>query len=249
MPSNRRIAHAHQHKDPGVFVPEGPDDGSDSTELAEVQARNAWNVRSTSPSRLVRPRQDGDGGRVRHDRPARGARVSDAGQSLAPHITSASAETDHICPLKGISCLDFGELSQSVPSFRPSGTKASFCSLTQMRGCGAFPPCQTANHAGSHVHACGRLPDRLGPTVHMHAFNNPSNLRVLCVPGRRSLPSITDVWFIRAKSALWGNCLVLLPPSQLVTNPFRLMPWCFHSRVTATQDAGALHKTTVSFVL
>jgi hypothetical protein len=31
--------------------------------------------------------------------------------------------------------------------------------------------------------------------------------------------------------------------------PFRLMPWCFHSRFTATQDAGALHKTTVSFVL
>jgi hypothetical protein len=35
-------AHARQHKDAGVFVPEGPDDGSDSTELAEVQAFHAW---------------------------------------------------------------------------------------------------------------------------------------------------------------------------------------------------------------
>jgi hypothetical protein len=60
---------------------------------------------------------------------------------------------------------------ESLPSFRPSGTKASFRSLTQMRGCGACPPCQTAIHAGSHVHACGRLPGRLGPTMHMHAFN------------------------------------------------------------------------------
>ena len=31
-------AHARHHEDGGGFVPEGADDGSDSTELAEVQA-------------------------------------------------------------------------------------------------------------------------------------------------------------------------------------------------------------------
>jgi hypothetical protein len=59
-----------------------------------------------------------------YDRPARGAKVSDGGQSLAPQITSASAETDHTCPLPGISSLDFGELSRVatlVSSLRDKG--------------------------------------------------------------------------------------------------------------------------------
>jgi hypothetical protein len=35
-------ARARQTKDAGVFVPEGPDDGSDSTELAEFQPRKTF---------------------------------------------------------------------------------------------------------------------------------------------------------------------------------------------------------------
>ena len=33
------------------------------------------------------------------------AMVSVGGQSLPPQIASAAAETDHVCPLPGISCL------------------------------------------------------------------------------------------------------------------------------------------------
>jgi hypothetical protein len=45
-------AHARQHKDAGVFVPEGPDDRSGSTELAEVQAIYCLESRSKrDPSR------------------------------------------------------------------------------------------------------------------------------------------------------------------------------------------------------
>jgi hypothetical protein len=80
-------AHRRQPKDAGVFVPEGPDDGCDSTELAEVQAWNAWKVPSRSPSRLVRHSQDGDGGRVRYDRWPEGVIVPHGGQNVAPQIT------------------------------------------------------------------------------------------------------------------------------------------------------------------
>jgi len=132
-----------------------------------------------------------------------GAKVSDGGQRPAPQITSASAETDHICPLTGISCLDFASSVESLPSFCSSGTKASFRRLTQMRGCGACLP----SDGQSRWIACSRLWALAGPVRTHHVYarfqQNPSNLRVLCVPGRRSLPSITDVWFIRAKSASW----------------------------------------------
>jgi hypothetical protein len=102
-----------QHKDGGVFVPEGPDYGSDSTELVEVRAWNAWNVPSRSPSR-----------RVRYDRLVRGAIVSHGGQGVVPQITPF--------PTGRIMAGLYQAFHAGLPSFRPSGTNVSFLTLTRM---------------------------------------------------------------------------------------------------------------------
>jgi hypothetical protein len=90
-------AHRRQHKDAGVFVPEGPDDGS--------QAWNAWNVPSRSPSRLVRHSQDGDGGRVRYDWLVRGGYCLRWWTKRGATDHTVPYGTDHVYPLPGISCL------------------------------------------------------------------------------------------------------------------------------------------------
>jgi len=92
-----------------VFVPEGPDDGS--------QAWNAWKVPSRSPSR-----------RVRYDRLAREATVSDGGQSVAPQIIPY--------PTGRIMFALYQAFHAWLPSFRPSGTKVSFLMSTQSHGRG-----------------------------------------------------------------------------------------------------------------
>jgi hypothetical protein len=98
-----------------VFVPEGPDDGS--------QAWNAWNVLSRSPSR-----------RVRYDRLAKGGYGLGWGQSLAPQITPF--------PTGRIMSALYQAFHAWLPSFRPSGTKVSFLRLTQDGQLPDFPKSQ-----------------------------------------------------------------------------------------------------------
>jgi hypothetical protein len=106
-----------------VFVPEGPDDGS--------QAWNAWNVPSRS---TVSAAADMIGWRE-------GAIVSDSGPSVAPQITPF--------PTGRIISNHYQAFHAWLPSFRPSGTKVSFLMLTQMRGCGARSRSLFLRHLGS----------------------------------------------------------------------------------------------------
>ncbi len=93
---NPAAAHARQHKDLGFVIPSGSNDGSDSTERAEVQAWNAWRVEWRGPSR-----------RVRYDgRSASGRSMTqDDGQHPASTDHTVPSGTDHFPDFPGISCL------------------------------------------------------------------------------------------------------------------------------------------------
>ena len=134
-----------------------------------------------------------------------------------------------------------------LSSFHFSGTKASFRRLTQMRGCWACSPGRTA----IMLVRMSRLWALAGPVrTHnvLHAFYRTHLTFVSLVPGRRSRPSITDVWFIRAKSALGEIVWSCFPPHSWLQTVSAYAMVFSQSRYC---DAGceALRKTTVSFVL
>ncbi len=85
MPGNRRTARAHQHKEAGVFVPEGPDDGS--ARLSSPKSGHGMPRMCHPQARLRR------GG---YDRPARGAKVSGGGQSLAPQVKRRGGDGSYL---------------------------------------------------------------------------------------------------------------------------------------------------------
>ena len=91
-----------------MFVPEGPDDGS--------QACNAWNVPSRSPSR-----------RVRYDRLVRRGDGLGWWQSVAPQNHTVPCGTDHVCPLPGISSLAIVKVPTFVPFVIFCGNGLAFC--------------------------------------------------------------------------------------------------------------------------
>jgi hypothetical protein len=120
-------AHRRQLQEADVFVPEGPDDGS--------QAWNAWNAPSRSPSR-----------RVRYDRLARGGYRLGWWTNVAPQIApfpssvailAMADKTGRIISAlyQAFHAWTSASSVESLPSFRPSGTKVSFLRLTPMRGC------------------------------------------------------------------------------------------------------------------
>ena len=90
----------------------------------------------------------------------------------------------------------------------------------------------------------GKLGERAGTCRNVRERGAASAVLLFVLPGGPARSRTFSLVPARSPS--------LFALASLVTvgyKPFRRMPWCVHSRLTATQDAGRSAKTSVSFVL